>query len=361
MKTLLVATGRGGHLIPAMALAEHLRTYGPCRILCTARPAERTMVDSSSIEWTTVDLQRLTPMWRWFLPWYTLRQLKAVLRIWTVMRQMRPQVVVGFGGYLSAVGVAAARVTGLPTVVHEQNLLPGRANRLLARLADAVAVTFSETKQFLPHRAAIEITGNPIRTSFKRVSLEEARSAFGLDLTRPVLLVMGGSQGARAVNTLCVEMWRGRTAEIRQQVQIIHLAGAAQAKEVEKAYQAFGMEARVFDFLHAIHLAMAAATLAVSRAGASSIAEMVSLQLPVLLIPYPYAGGHQRANAQWMQKTGGAVVLEEKGLTAQRLWMQLGSLLWAPERISNMRAALAAQANGSAVERLGSLVRKVAR
>ena len=143
MKIMLFSGGSGGHLMPAMALAEHLQPRDRCLLVSTRRPVDRILSagDGSSLEWETVDLQPFTPVWRWFsLPYWT-RQVGAVRNVRAVIGKAQPDVVVGFGGYLSAVGVMAARRAGIPAVIHEQNFIPGRANRFLAGFADAVAVS----------------------------------------------------------------------------------------------------------------------------------------------------------------------------------------------------------------------------
>jgi UDP-N-acetylglucosamine--N-acetylmuramyl-(pentapeptide) pyrophosphoryl-undecaprenol N-acetylglucosamine transferase len=360
MKTLLIAGGSGGHLIPALTLAEHLQVKGSCMILSTSRPVDRTLAADSHVEWITVDLQKFTPVWRWLMPGYLFHQLGAMRRVWNVLREARPDAVVGFGGYLSAVGVVAARLSGVPAVVHEQNLIPGKANRLLARVADAVGVSFEETKIHLPSRARIEVTGNPLRTVVPRVSAAEARSALGLDPSTPVLLVMGGSQGSEAINNLALGMCERMPDEIRARLQLLHLAGEKRREEVERAYELLGVQARVFGFCRDMGSVYAAASLAISRAGATTISEMRSLQVPSVLIPYPYAGAHQLANARWLEARGGAAVLEEAGLTPQILWNEVSKLIGSPERLARMKAALAANADGHAVDRLEALVEKVA-
>ena len=365
MKALLVAGGSGGHLIPALALAERLGSSGSCLILSTSRPVDRIVAHGSGLEWMTVDLKPLAPWWRWFSPGYTLHQCRAIRHVWRSIRQVQPDVVVGFGGYLSAVGILAGYLSQFPTVIHEQNVLPGRANRWLSFLADEVAVSFSETKDHLTPRARVEVTGNPIRSAMGKVEFEQARAYFGFDLKRPVLLVMGGSQGSSAINAVSLAMWEGRSWEDRQRIQVLHLAGLAQATEVEVAYRRWGIHARVFPFLKEFHMALAAASLAIARAGATVIAELMAVQLPALLIPYPYAGGHQRANAHWMEARGAAVVLEQKSLTLQRLWEEVGCLLWNdPERLERMRSTFSLngdKGDGSAVDCLGALVEKTAR
>jgi len=360
MKTLLITGGSGGHLIPALTLAEHLQSKGPCVILSTARPVDLTLAAASHVEWITVDLQKFTPLWRWFLPGYLFSQLGAMRRVRAVLRGTRPDVVVGFGGYLSAVGVTAARFSGVPTVVHEQNLIPGKANRFLARIADAVGVSFSETKSHLPSGARVEVTGNPIRSTLKEMTAEEARNIFGFKADLPVLLIVGGSQGSEAINRLVLRMWEDLPPEERRAVQVLHLAGEKSAAEVEQVYQRLGMNARVFGFFQEMGAAYAAASLAVSRAGATTISEMAALQVPSVLIPYPYAGAHQLANARWLEARGGAVVLEESGLTPRILWERIDRLIGSPERLAGMKTALAAASDGATVQRLEALVEQVA-
>ncbi len=364
MKALLVAGGSGGHLIPALSLAERLQGaqrfqgQGTCLLLSTNRSIDRTVGKDASVEWLRVGLKPFTPLRQWFFPRYLLNQWRAVRGIFRLVRVHRPQVVVGFGGYLSAVAVVAARLFRIPTVIHEQNVLPGRANRWLAHFANGVAVSFPQTRLYLPTRARVEVTGNPIRSSLKGVSVEKSRAYFQLDGDRPVLLIMGGSQGSQAVNALAVALWEQQSPQDRQKVQVLHLAGEKQAVHVEMAYRRWQMAARVFSYLYDLPLALMASTLSISRAGATTITEMVEYQLPAVLIPYPHGGGHQRANAHWMASVGGAVVFEEKGLTPPILWETVKGLLGDPNRLDRMRTALRAQTNGSAAARLEAFVRR---
>lgn len=359
MKILLVAGGSGGHLIPAMTLAESLRGEGPCWMMSTARPVDKILYDEG-LDWVTVDLRIWTPLRRWLSPLFLAHQMGALRRAWTLLRRIRPDVVVGFGGYLSAVGLAFARLQGIPTVIHEQNLMPGRANRWLAPGADATAISFPETARLLSRRAAVELTGNLVRSRLREVSSGQARSHFRFDPDRPVLLVMGGSQGSQAVNQAVLKMWETVPPEDRQRLQVIHLTGARSFDQIVEAYRRLSMEARVFPFLHQMEFALAAATLAVSRAGATAIAEMIALGLPAILIPYPHAGGHQRFNAHWVEVARGATVLEERELTPEKLWAEVSALLGDSKRLARMKEALEQRADGSAAERLKVLVCRIA-
>ena len=363
MKFLLLSGGSGGHLIPALALAETLEPSGRCQLISTRRPVDRLLSDGGqpNVEWSTVPLQPFTPLWRWASPGYVANQLSAIRQVWAMVRRTRPDVVVGFGGYLSAVGVLAARANGIPAVIHEQNFLPGRANRLLARCADAVAVSFPETQRHLRPREAVQVTGNPTHFRPGAISFADARSSFGFDAERPVLLIAGGSQGSHTVNRLAMEMWEQWPAGERQRVQVIHLAGPAGAATVQRGYERLGVRAAVFPFLRRMETALTAATLAISRAGATTLSELLSFALPSVLIPYPHAGAHQRANARWLQTAGGAVVLEEEALTGERLGAEVRRMLASPARLEGMRQALRARSDGSAAEKLAELVRRVAR
>lgn len=359
MRLLLVAGGSGGHLAPALALAEHLRGVDECMILSTRRPAERAFGAGGSL-WVSVELEKFTPLWRWLRPRFAFRQMAAVREVWRLLRHWRPDVVIGFGGYLSAVGVVVARAMSLPAVVHEQNVLPGRANRWVLGFSRAAAVSFPKTRTYLRKGRWVEVTGNPVRSALVGIGWEAARQSFGFDLERPLLLVIGGSQGSQVLNTLVVEMLRRQPPAVRARMQLLHLAGPGRAASVLEAYRPLGMDVQVFDFLREIERGFAAATLAVSRAGATTIAELAAARLPAVLVPYPHADRHQRANADWMQAAGAAVVLEERGLSPQALWDEVSPLLWDPARLSRMRAALAAGSNGLAAQRLGNLVRRVA-
>ena len=364
MRTLLVAGGSGGHLIPALSLAEDLQRDGAVFLLSTKRPVDQMLSErhgarGAQVEWLTVDLKKFTPLWRWFSPVYLSHQMRAFRKISQLMRQNSPDIVVGFGGYLSAAAAAVARRQRIPTVLHEQNLVPGRSNRWMARLSGCVAVSFPETKKYFSRRTRLAVTGNPIRSVLKPIDRQEARLKLGLDREKPTLLVMGGSQGSRILNDVGLSMWENSVGLRSFDVQVIHLTGEGMIRQAQETYRTLGVKAVVFGFLHEMEWAYAAADLAISRAGATTIAELAAWRLPSILVPYPHAGGHQRANARWLGNQGGALVLEEKMLTAPELLSAVHTLLRDQDQLTRMRENLRSSSNGSAIERLGALVRQM--
>lgn len=320
MKVILVSGGSGGHLIPALALAEHLQKNGTgCLMLTTARPMDKKISQMTALPWETVALERMTPVFRWLSPSYAWRQWMALRRVNAVLISEKPDCLVGFGGYLSAWAAFCARRRGIPVILHEQNLVPGLGNRLAARFAFAVAASFPETADYFKKPVRVRVTGNPVRHDPAAISFEQARAWFGFDTRTPVLLIMGGSQGAHRINDAMISFWEEATPGFRAGWQVIHLTGQSDFDRLQTAYTRLGMRAKVYPFLEQMPFALKAATAAVSRAGATGLAEMAAFGLPAVLIPYPHARAHQRANAAWFESSGAAVMIEEENLSPAAL------------------------------------------
>ncbi len=230
----------------------------------------------------------------------------------------RPAAVLAMGGFTSAPPILAGHSCGALTFLHESNTIPGRANRWLALVVTQAFVGFPEAARRLRHQNVL-CTGTPVRPQFQPVDAASCRIALGLDPARPTLLVMGGSQGATGVNDLVIQALAGLRAA-RPELQYLHLTGPLDVDKVRQAYAGAAARAVVLPFLSEMELAMGAATAAVSRAGASSLAEIAALRLPSVLIPYPAAAdNHQWHNARAYVGSGAAVMLEQKGATGQTL------------------------------------------
>ncbi len=331
VKVLLAAGGTGGHITPALATAQELRQLNG--------EAQVVFVGSESVGdealWG-VPTARVVRVSRAPMPSrlsvgsvrFPFQLCSSTVQSGAILFKEAPDVVVGFGGYASGPLVFLAALRGIPTLIHEQNVVPGRANRWLSRLVDRIAISFPETRQRFGAAAAKTIcTGNPIRHHLLETQKASAYQRFDLQSSRLTLLVVGGSQGAQAVNRLVAEAVEKMTPQARRQLQIVHLAGAADTPALQERYASLEIVARVFPFLHEIGDAYAVADLVVARAGASTIAELTCFGLPMVLIPYPYAGGHQRLNAQIVARAGAAVMLEQEGLTGERLAAEIVRLM----------------------------------
>lgn len=363
MRVVIAGGGTAGHVFPAVALAEHLRSAHGAAVafVGSARGQEARLVPAAGFEFHAVAAE---PMPRKL----SAQAVRAPLTALSSVRTCRPlvadaDVVVGMGGYASLSAVLAARWSRRPLVVHEQNAVPGLVNRIASRGAAAIGVGFADAiARFGSRSGRAVVTGNPVRSSILRVAEErdalekEACAELDLDGDVPTLLVTGGSQGALALDRLLADVLAGWSG--RDDVQAIVLAGPGHLGEVGSASSP---RVRVVGFLERMELAYAAADVAVARAGASTTAELTVCGLPMILVPYPHATeDHQRANARELERAGAARVLEQSTLTAPALASAIDALL--ADRVARDRMADAALAWGrpDAAERLAALVLEAA-
>ncbi len=309
--------GTGGHLFPGLAVAEALRQRAcGVALLVSQKEVDQQGVKSAAemdvITLPAVALQRghtgafLRGGWQSF---QTARQL---------FRRQRPQAVLAMGGFTSAPPILAGKLAGAATFIHEANSIPGRANRWLAPLVDQAFAGFPSAARRLRNRSVL-ITGTPVREQFQPLDPAACRTALGLNPDRPVLLVMGGSQGAAGINELVLQSMAALSAQ-SPNLQFLHLTGPKDTERVRGAYAVQKRKAIVQPFLTEMELALGAATVAVSRAGASSLAELAAVRVPAILIPYPTAAdNHQFYNARALAETGAARLLEQKEATPGKL------------------------------------------
>jgi UDP-N-acetylglucosamine--N-acetylmuramyl-(pentapeptide) pyrophosphoryl-undecaprenol N-acetylglucosamine transferase len=302
---MVVAGGSGGHVFPAVAFAqEFAERHGQDERIVFVTTAGKAYAEAVPKE--------LEPI---FCP--TQRSLAGVCRLmgaaWGLVAQKRPSIIVGFGGYFSVPFILFGKMRGARVVLHEQNVVPGRANRFLRFFADKIAVSFVESQAYFGRGRKISLTRYPLRGTLQRIDREEALRHLDLRSDLFTLLVVGGSQGAHRINEAVTQALA--THADRLDLQVIHICGTADMSSVEAAYRTSGVAHRVFSFLKEMHWAYAAADLAVSRSGAGCVQEMLYFALPSILIPYPFAGGHQRPNAHAVAKTGAAIVTEDALLT----------------------------------------------
>jgi UDP-N-acetylglucosamine--N-acetylmuramyl-(pentapeptide) pyrophosphoryl-undecaprenol N-acetylglucosamine transferase len=273
-----------------------------------------------------------------------------------LLRRLRPVAVIGTGGYASAGVVLAAALQRIPTLIHEQNMVPGRTNRLLARFARRVALTFPEAATYFPAARTV-VTGLPIRPEILAGQRERGLAAFGLEPNRRTLLVLGGSLGARSLNRTIREMlplWSNSGW------QILHQVGKGNWEEHQSALPTPPPGYAAVPYLSAMGDVYAMADLVICRAGASTLAEVTAVGLPAVLVPYPYAhADHQTHNAAALVAAGAAMLLPDAELSGQRLAAEIQSLLAEPERLPAMSRASRGLGRPNAAEAVLDIVREM--
>ena len=353
MRVLLAGGGTAGHTSPLLATADALRRLDPdVEITClgTARGLETRVVPAAGYP---LELIPAVPLPR--RPGIDLARVPG--RLWGAVREalaivdrIQPDVIVGYGGYVSVPAYLAARRRRIPVVVHEQNAVPGLANRVGARLAGRVAVSFPDT----PLRGA-EYVGLPIRrmiSQLDRAALRaEARESFGLDPDRPTLLVTGGSQGARRLNQSVAGAARALAAA---GVQVLHVAGPRGQVELDVGSEPGAVPYVVVDFVDRMDLAYAAADLVVCRAGASSVTEAAAVGLPAVFVPLPIGNGEQHQNARPVVDAGGGLMVADAALTAEWIAATVPGLATDPTRLAEMGRAAASLIPRDADEKLAA-------
>jgi UDP-N-acetylglucosamine--N-acetylmuramyl-(pentapeptide) pyrophosphoryl-undecaprenol N-acetylglucosamine transferase len=357
MKVGLACGGTGGHIFPGLATAEVLKTRGhEVTLWLAGRGVESAALPSWSGPVETVPSEGFVsgPSLR-SLP-TAVRLLKAVRRCTEVMERTPPDVVLAMGSYACAGPVGAAMRLGIPFVLHESNVIPGRAISLFSHWAAAVACAFEET-HYYARRKDLLLTGMPLRREI----------AGGAGAAKPAahpftVLVMGGSQGARALNGVVPQALSEARGRAPAPFRVVHLAGRDDADRVRAAYAAGGVDAEVHPFSSEMASVYAATDLAICRAGAATCAELCAFGVPSILIPLPGAvRGHQRMNAEAMVKRGAADAVPESELTASWLAGYVLQAMGDAARLDRMRSAARAHGIADGAERLATLVEEVAR
>jgi UDP-N-acetylglucosamine--N-acetylmuramyl-(pentapeptide) pyrophosphoryl-undecaprenol N-acetylglucosamine transferase len=351
---MIIAGGTGGHVFPGLAVAEELRRRDvPVIWLGTRHGLESRVVPAAGIgiEWLDVRGLRRRGLRGWLTaPWMIARGTLQAVR---AMRRHRPRSVLGMGGYVSGPGAAAARLLGIPLLIHEQNALPGFTNRRLIPLAVRVMTGFAGVFDGV---GKVVHTGNPVRAAIAAVPppAERARDEGPLHL-----LVLGGSQGAAALNEALPAALARLDAKLRPQVW--HQAGRQHLDQAGARYRRDGIDARVEPFIDDMAAAYAWADLAICRAGALTVAELAAAGVPAVLVPFPFAADdHQTANARHLVARDAAVLFPQDQLTTDRLAAVLAELLGDRAHLQTMAANARAMGMPDAAARVAQLCLEVA-
>ncbi len=346
---LIMAGGTGGHVYPALAVAEFLRGHGvPLFWLGTERGIEARVVPAQGFELLTVKVAGLRR--KGVLGWVLgpFQALAALVQAGAIMLRIRPAAVLGMGGYVSGPGGLVAWLLRIPLILHEQNAVLGLTNRLLAPLASRLLEGFPGT---FGRQEGTENIGNPVRESIAAVAPPAERFAQAHPRLR--LLVLGGSQGARALNEVvpqAVARLGGQYVEIR------HQTGTADQAKTQALYDKLGLQAKVEPFIERMDQAYAWADLAVCRAGALTLAELTAAGVAAVLVPYPYAvDDHQTVNARYLSQGDAALILPQAEFTADRLADILRDFIANPGRLRDMAGNARRLAKPDATERVGQV------
>lgn len=350
---LLAGGGTAGHVNPLLAVAEELAATGDeVLVLGTAEGLESRLVPERGYELLVIPrlpFPRRPNRAALAFPRAVARSI-ATTRGYLAERGV--DAVVGFGGYAAAPAYLAARRSGVPLALHEQNAKPGLANRLGARLTSAVGVTFAGTP--LPHG---EVTGMPLRREIAELDRAAvratARAFFDLEPGRPVLLVTGGSLGAERLNRTATA---SATAVLDAGWQVLHLAGG-RSSIADPQLPGY----RMLPYADRMDLVLAAADLAVSRAGASTVSELAAVGLPAVYVPYPVGNGEQRHNAAGVVRAGGALLIEDARFTPETFAAEVLPILSQPDRLARMTAAAGTGGVRDGAQRMTRLARSALR
>lgn len=350
---MILAGGTGGHIFPGLAVARVLRARGvPVTWLGAVGQMETRLVPQHGLPIDTLDVAGLRGKGRLALlgaPW---RVLRAVRQAGFLLRDRNPRAVIAFGGYASGPGGLAARLHGLPLLVHEQNRAPGMTNRFLARFAQRVLTGFPGS-----FAAREEAVGNPVRAEIAAIAPPEQRFAGRSGALR--VLVIGGSQGARALNTAMPQAIAALGSA--HPVQVRHQSGEKMHAEALQAYADAGVEAEITPFIADMAEAFAWADLVVCRAGASTLAELCATGVGSVLVPFPAAvDDHQTRNAEYLVERDAAVLLKQDDALAGGIEQLLRELSGNPARRMQMAQAARALARVDAAERIADIILKEA-
>ncbi len=350
VRLMLTGGGTGGHLFPAIATAEAMCKRLPgseVLFVGTKRRMDKTTLEQYGYATCFIHSKGLKGKNLWSLLQGILMLPVSCLEAMYHILRFKPDLVVGVGGYVTGPVVATARLLGKPTLIHEQNSIPGLANRKLGAIVSRICLSLPGSEKFFSKEKTV-LTGNPVRSAI----LELAENKDSSDKRQTVLLVLGGSLGAHRVNELVSGAFALGLSDL-ENVQVIHQTGPADAEKIKALYKKYNIDATVAPFFTDMAAIYKKADLLVSRAGATTLAELAVLGKPALLIPYPYAAdNHQEKNAEYYVQNGGARLFIEKDLTAEVLAENIAKLIQNPELLLGMEKAMRDRAFPTAAEHI---------
>ncbi|WHX42187.1 undecaprenyldiphospho-muramoylpentapeptide beta-N-acetylglucosaminyltransferase [Mesobacillus sp. AQ2] len=362
MKIAVSGGGTGGHIYPALALIRKIQKKDEkveFLYIGTEKGLESKLVPRENIPFKSIHITGFKRKLSFENVKTVLRFLKGVRDSKKMLKEFNPDVVIGTGGYVCGPVVYAAAKMGIPTIVHEQNSVPGLTNKFLSRYVDKVAICFEEARQFFPEQK-VELTGNPRASEVLGQDGIKGRLSAGLKLKVPTVLIFGGSRGARPINEAVV---KSLTELSSKPYQVLYVTGDVHFEEVQKEVELVGNPENVIikPFIHNMPEVLSGVDLTVARAGATTLAELTSLGIPSILIPSPYVtDNHQEKNARALSENGAARLLLEKDLTGPKLVESIDQILGHEQKLADMKKAAKKLGIPDAAQRLYRLMEELA-
>ncbi|GER71005.1 UDP-N-acetylglucosamine--N-acetylmuramyl-(pentapeptide) pyrophosphoryl-undecaprenol N-acetylglucosamine transferase 1 [Weizmannia acidilactici] len=341
MKIIVSGGGTGGHIYPALALIRTIKQKHPdteCLYIGTDRGLESNLVPRENIPFKSIHITGFKRSLSFENIKTVVRFLKGVSQCKKIIKEFKPDVVIGTGGYVCGPVVYAAAKLNIPTMIHEQNSVPGLTNKFLSRYVDKVAICFESAREFFDEKKVV-LTGNPRASEVVGESSRNVLETFGLKKEPPTVLIFGGSRGARPINEAVVKSLANFA---QKKYQVIYVTGDVHYEAVQKEIALIDEKdnVKVVPFIHNMPEVLRAVDLVVSRAGATTLAELTALGLPGILIPSPYVtNNHQEKNARTLVESGAALMLLEKDLSPSKLVSLIDRILLDKDQLVKMRMA----------------------
>ena len=360
MRVLIAGGGTAGHINPGIAIAKYLQQQIPTSqvlFVGTERGLEKELVPKEGFDIKLIDVSG-------FKRKLSLDTLKSIKGLFSglhdarkIVREFKPDLVIGTGGYVCGPVVLYAALRRIPTLIHEQNAFPGATNKILSRFVDAVAVSFKESEKYFKSAKKICYTGNPLRSSFFTVNKEDARKQLGLDPKEQLLLIFGGSGGSDFLNNIICDMLKACTLKQR----IVFATGHKKYEKVKKELASTNLpNLEILPYVYDMNNMMAVADLVVCRAGAITISELEALGTPAILIPSRHvAANHQEYNARALESNKAAVVITEEEITSALLQEKITGLLSNPEKLANLSTNARRLAVKGASQKIFELIKSI--
>lgn len=355
-KFIFATGGTGGHIFPAVAVYQYIKKTSPRTeiiFVVSGRPGDKRILEKYGCRYEILPAKPLPRSLR-EIPGFAAGFLKSLIRSLKIIGKYKPDIVIGFGCYISAPMGLAAFLTGKKIVLHEQNVSPSKTNLFLKRFAKTVLLSFEETKRFFPKNNTF-IIGNPLREDLKVLDKKEAAARLKMKMGGFNILVMGGSQGAKKLNDVVPAAIGLMEENQRQRISVLHLTGG-NAEAVHKRYNKMAVEAQARDFLNEMELAFSVCDLAITRAGALTLSELAFFSVPAVFVPYVYDKGFQLKNAKYYADNGAALLVEEKDFKPEKLKEIIEKLMQEPQLISTTKEKMALLRKASAAREFAEII-----